>query len=473
MQRLYLVFGLLLACPQSSVAAQSSAAAFEASLRRLGAELAIPGMAFAVVADGRILHTGQLNPDASRPPLTIDTPLRFASMTKAVTAVALMRAADRGALSLDDRLVKWLPEFEGGADVKVRHLAAHSSEGLRGSEYVYGSSRYAKLGGILTQALAAADFEDVLRKEVLTPARMTWRVSPHLGAHAGLVSTVSDMALFVQALQENRLLSRERFDEMTRPSVSLRGLPMPVGVGFFSQQFEDERVVWSFGQDDPDHSSALLLMLPKRNLALVLLANTDELSNPFRMIMGDVRYSPFAAAFLDAFAPEVGRFIGERERLAQDALVSLWKQDRAAASQRFRQLARLPPGGPHDFVAHFLAASLVDSETADVALNTDTALYRAHPTNRWVLLMSGRLNTELERFDVAGRRYEAILALRNQEPDGLASLFQAWSYAGLAHICKRTDPKRAMRYVEQGLATGVTGGTRNDLLAMQKELAAP
>jgi CubicO group peptidase (beta-lactamase class C family) len=475
MQRfLSLVFAALLAWPQFGAAAPSSSdGAFEASLRRLGAELTIPGMAYAIVGDGEILHTGQLNPDTSTPPLTIDTPLRFASVTKALTAVTLMRAVDRGALSLDDSLFKWLPEFSGDVGVNVRHLAAHSSEGIPGNEYVYGTSRYATLGGILTRALRAASFEEVLRKEILTPARMTWRDSPHLGAHAGFVSTVSDMALFVQALQDNRLLSRKRFEEMTTPFVSTKGLPMPVGVGFFSQQLGNERVVWSFGQDDPDHSSALLLMLPKRNLALVLLANTDELSNPFRLLMGDLRYSPFATAFLDAFAPEVGQSIGERERLAQDTLVSLWNQDRAAARQRFHQFARLRPGGPHDFVAHFIATSLVDSETSVSAQVLDTGLYAAHPTNRWVLLMSGGLNSQLERYDVAARRYEAILALRNQEPDGLASLFRAWSYAGLARIYKPTDPRRALQYVEQGLATGVTGGTRNDLIGLQKELASP
>jgi hypothetical protein len=268
-------------------------------------------------------------------------------------------------------------------------------------------------------------------------------------------------------------LSPKRFEEMTTASVSMKGLPMPVGVGFFSQTLANERVVWSFGQDDPEHSSALLLMLPTRNLALVLLANTDELSNPFRLLMGDVRYSPFATAFLDTFAPEVGQHIGKRERLTQDLLVSLWNQDRPAARQKFNQLARLPPGGSHDVVAHFTAASLADSETSAYALQVDSDVSAEHPTNRWALLMSGGLNTQLGRFDVAGRRYEAILALRNQEPDGLASLFRAWSYAGLARIHKLTDPKRARQYVEQGLATGVTGGTRNDLIGLQKELASP
>ena len=95
-------------------------------------------------------------------------------------------------------------------------------------------------------------------------------------------------------------------------------------------------------------------------------------SNPFRLLMGDVRYSPFATVFLDAFAPEVGQHIGKRERLTQDLLVSLWNQDRPAARQKFNQLARLPHGGSHDVVAHFTAASLADSETSAYALQVDS-----------------------------------------------------------------------------------------------------
>lgn len=73
--------------------------------------------------------------------------------------------------------------------------------------------------------------------------------------------------------------------------------------------------------------------------------------------------------------------------------------------------------------------------------------------------------------EIATRRFDAILALQNQEADGLATLFRAWSYAGLARIHLSSDPKRALRYAEQGLATGVTGGSRDDLLALQKNAA--
>jgi len=80
-------------------------------------------------------------------------------------------------------------------------------------------------------------------------------------------------------------------------------LPPPGGR---SQTIAGEPAVWSFGQDDPDHSSALVLLLPQRDITLIMLANTDELSNPFRLMMGDISESPFAVAFLEVFAAALG-----------------------------------------------------------------------------------------------------------------------------------------------------------------------
>jgi CubicO group peptidase (beta-lactamase class C family) len=465
-----LVAGLLSLCVHASAAAPAThSEKFSASLQSLGRELTIPGMAFAVVRDGEVISTDQLNPDPKSTPLTLTTPLRFASVTKTLTAVALMRAVDRGALSLDDSVAKWLPEFTDRPQIKVRHLAAHVSEGTPGTEYVYATQRYSKLGPILVKALEAKSFEDVLRAQAVDPARMRWHDSPDLGAHAGFVSTVSDMALFVQALQDDTLLNSRLFSEMTTPYKSGAGAS-PVGVGLFAQDIGGERVVWSFGQDDPDYSSALLLMLPKRKLALILLANTDELSNPFRLLMGDVRYSPFATAFLDVYAADIAKGITGRERAAQSALIALWNEDRDKATAEFRRFTKLGVARADDVVPHFIATLLGDSESREFMESLDRTVLAAHPANRWVLLMSGGLNDQLGHKTAATERYKAILALPNQEPDGIATLFRAWSYGGLARISKASDRKLALQYIEQGLATGVTGGTRDELIALRKDL---
>ena len=54
-----------------------------------------------LTGDGEVISQGQINTDAAAAQLDVGTPLRFASITKTLTAVALMRAVDRGALSLE------------------------------------------------------------------------------------------------------------------------------------------------------------------------------------------------------------------------------------------------------------------------------------------------------------------------------------------------------------------------------------
>jgi CubicO group peptidase (beta-lactamase class C family) len=437
---------------------------FDQRIGEYSSRLTIPGVAYVVIKDGQVVAKGAKGLETS-------TPLRFASVTKAFTAVLLMRAVEAGKLSLDDDVSKWLPDFADRPGIKVRHLAAHVSEGVVGTEYVYGTGRYARLGEILAKVWGTPDFETALRREVIERAGLAWHDSPDLGAHAALVSTVDDVAKFVVALQAHRLLTRKSFDTMTSPFANPAGEELPAAVGFFSQKIGRERVVWSFGQDDPDYGSALLLMVPKRKLALVMLANTDELSNPFRLLMGNVRLSPFATAFLDSYAPDLAADISPRDRAITDMLAALASEQVPEAIKTFTSLAsRDASVRPDDFALHFIAGMLAAQLPRDFCERLDQAVVGAHPRNRWVLLLSGGINTQLGKRDLAVGRYETLLALPNQEPDGLWNLFRAWSYTGLAAVVRDSDPARARSYVEKGLATGVTGGTRNGLLQMQKEL---
>lgn len=445
--------------------AAAAAGTFDQQIDDHSRRLTIPGVAYVVIRDGQIVARGAKGLEAS-------TPLRFASVTKAFTAVLLMRAVEAGKLSLDDSVSKWLPDFSHRPEITVRHLAAHVSEGVVGTEYVYGTGRYARLGEILAKVWGTPDFETALRREVIDRAGLAWHDSPDLGAHAALVSTVDEVAKFVVALQANRLLTRKSFDTMTSPFVTAAGQDLPVAVGFFSQKIGRERVVWSFGQDDPDYGSALLLMVPKRKLALVMLANTDELSNPFRLLMGNIRHSPFATAFLDTYAPDLGADISPRDRAITDMLASLASEQAPEAIKAFTTLAsRDASVKPDDFALHFIAGLMASQLPREFCEKLDQAVLGAHPRNRWSLLLSGGLNTQLGKRDLAVGRYEVLLALPNQEPDGLWTLFRAWAYTGLAAAVRDSDPARARSYVDAGLATGVTGGTRNDLLQMQKSLA--
>ena len=72
---------------------------------------------------------------------------------------------------------------------------------------------------------------------------------------------------------------------------------VPMGLGWFVQDYRGERIVWHFGLI-PDAYSSLVLKIPSRRLTLILLANSDGLSAPFQLHLGDVTRSVFAAVVL-------------------------------------------------------------------------------------------------------------------------------------------------------------------------------
>jgi hypothetical protein len=53
----------------------------------------------------------------------------------------------------------------------------------------------------------------------------------------------------------------------------------------------------------PNRYSALYLKLPEAGLSLFLLANSDALSMPFKLALGDISSSAFACAFRTIIAP--------------------------------------------------------------------------------------------------------------------------------------------------------------------------
>ena len=71
---------------------------------------------------------GQQKPNTGSP-VDADSIFLLASITKPVTACALMILVDRGLISLDDPAAYYLPEFTGGdrPAIKVRHLLSHVS----------------------------------------------------------------------------------------------------------------------------------------------------------------------------------------------------------------------------------------------------------------------------------------------------------------------------------------------------------
>ena len=96
----------------------------------------IPGLALGIVQAGRLVHAttvGLADREAGRR-VAVGTAFRIASMTKNMTALAILSLRDRGWLQLDAPLAHSVPQFAAvkpatldSAPVTVRHLLTHTA----------------------------------------------------------------------------------------------------------------------------------------------------------------------------------------------------------------------------------------------------------------------------------------------------------------------------------------------------------
>ena len=83
------------------------------SLRELIKQEKLPGLVALISRKGKIVYEkayGYADFESKRVERTDDI-FRIASMTKAITATALMMLYEEGKFSLDDPISKWIPEF--------------------------------------------------------------------------------------------------------------------------------------------------------------------------------------------------------------------------------------------------------------------------------------------------------------------------------------------------------------------------
>jgi CubicO group peptidase (beta-lactamase class C family) len=109
---------------------------FDALFEKGLAENGIVGASFLFLHEGKVIHqttAGFADPDR-KVPVDDATNFHWASVTKTFTSVAVMQLRDRGKLSLDDPIVKYVPELGAVHDpfgpvdaITLRHLMTHSA----------------------------------------------------------------------------------------------------------------------------------------------------------------------------------------------------------------------------------------------------------------------------------------------------------------------------------------------------------
>ncbi|GGD53898.1 CubicO group peptidase, beta-lactamase class C family [Pseudoxanthomonas indica] len=144
---LMLSFGLCVswARAQEAAALPAQLQDFDAYVEAVRKEFDVPGIAVAIVQDGKVvLERGYGVRELGKPAkVDQDTLFAIASNTKAFTATSLEMLVDEGKLSMDDRVIDHLPWFRMSdpyvtREMRIRDLLAHRSGlGLGAGDLLY------------------------------------------------------------------------------------------------------------------------------------------------------------------------------------------------------------------------------------------------------------------------------------------------------------------------------------------------
>jgi serine beta-lactamase-like protein LACTB len=297
----------------------------------------IPGLSVAVAAGCKLRWMAGfgLADVENFVPAKAATVYRLASVSKPVTAVAVMQLVESGKLDLDAPIQKYVPYFPRKKwVVTARYLLAHQA-GIRhyrngselnstrhymelrqalgifqddpllfkpGTKYSYSTYGYNLLGAAVEGA-SGRRFVDYIRERIFEPAGMrqirpddVYEIIPNrargyrriLGGKlqrcaladtsnkipgGGLCGTVEDLADFAIQLQAGQLLKKETLEAMFTVQKTSDGKATPYGLGW--------QIEKSGGKCRVEHGGAqqgvrtLLSMLPEEGFAVALMANIE------------------------------------------------------------------------------------------------------------------------------------------------------------------------------------------------------
>lgn len=279
----------------------------------------------------------------SAEPVTAQTTFKIASLTKSVTAAAILRLAEEGKLSLDDPLSRFFPDTPSVAkDIRVRHLLNHTSglpemeidkaqkslpdsfttgqvveyyfstieklDFAPGEAWSYNNAGYFLLGGIIEnvsgmsydQYFRTAFFEPLgLHSTYACPARpdvlpvgyrardgQLRRALPsnlQLAAAAGaLCSNIDDLVRWLDALSHGKVIRQESWQQMITPARLPDGTTLEYGFGLAVAENAKGPVIMHEGATAGFNS--VFVYYPEHDLSIVLLANADGFDPSPRLI---------------------------------------------------------------------------------------------------------------------------------------------------------------------------------------------
>jgi CubicO group peptidase (beta-lactamase class C family) len=327
---------LLAAGLSTAAASPPGAEAVEAALRAQMAEANAPGAAFAIVRDGEVIAARGLGVRArgSSEAVTADTVFMIGSVTKTLTAAAVLRSAEARAFDLDEPVGRVLPGLApaiaaltprqlvsqtsglgdlpgeaGAADEDallrfVRSLGPKQFVAPAGAAFSYSNPGLALAGAVL-EATRKESYADAMRALLFAPLGMTrttlrpaeaakhpraaghdaagapvagYELDTRLGPAGYASSTAEDLASFMR----DWLAAHEGHGRVLSPStaklMATKAADFPPtfdGTGYAHGLFVDDRrgaLVLHHGGQTAGFSAEIVLV-PERRLGLALLMN--------------------------------------------------------------------------------------------------------------------------------------------------------------------------------------------------------
>ena len=322
----------------------------------------IPGAAIAVIKNGKVVKTGGygLASVEFNVSVTPETVFEIGSVSKQITAAAIMLLVEDGKVNLDEKISLYLPNTpETWKNVTTRQLLTHTSgvksysslDGFElnrrlkrddfikllgvqpldfetGASYTYSNSGYSLLGYII-ETVSGQSYWDFVRTRIFAPLKMTktgdrdpkyiipnratgyeWQNNQLVGrdydltdvfSAGAIVSTVTDLAKWDAALRNDTLLKKTSKMQMWTPAVLTGGKPYPYGFGFRISEIRGHKLIAHSGQTAGFGAS--ISRYVDDDLTVIALTNLGEIGMG-TLLAGNIAKIYLPAITLKALKPQ-------------------------------------------------------------------------------------------------------------------------------------------------------------------------
>lgn len=340
-----MVFALLLSGIFNSVIAQSSTRQKEAEAGKLIEEYnnnSTPGGAVMVIRNGKVVYSkafGMANL-THNVPFQITTPTNIGSTTKQFTAFAIALLEERGQLSINDDIRKYIPELPDlGDTVRLKHLLSHTSgyreylnsllmsgrqigdqirkeeiillvqnqpvlQNKPGELYNYNNTGYALLAMVI-ERVTGEDYPGWMKKNIFTPLGMTHTVVrenpgqiipgnaqgyilqeneqyeeatdiPSSMGAGGIYTTLDDLGKWIKNFSKPVVGNVNLMEKLQTPFILNNGDTMNYAYGLLIGQMNGLKLVEHGGADIAHRS--MLMMFPEVQGAVITQSNNGNFS---------------------------------------------------------------------------------------------------------------------------------------------------------------------------------------------------